>query len=92
MQHPAALNEDFNLSTAESTSVLELAKTIWAKIHPEKPFEVIFDDPFQHDVQKRIPSVEKAKRVLGFEATTSLDVMLDEVIPWIREAILEDLI
>ncbi len=92
MQHPAALNEDFNLSTAESTTVLELAKTIWSKIHPEKPFQVIFDDPFQHDVQKRIPSVEKAKRVLGFEATTSLDVMLDEVIPWIREAILEDLI
>jgi nucleoside-diphosphate-sugar epimerase len=92
MQHPAALNEDFNLSTAESTTVLELAKTIWLKIHPEKPFEVIFDDPYQHDVQKRIPSVEKAKRVLGFDATTSLDVMLDEVIPWIREAILEDLI
>jgi hypothetical protein len=24
---------------------------------------------------------------LGFEATTTLDVMLDEVIPWIEEAI-----
>jgi nucleoside-diphosphate-sugar epimerase len=92
MQHPAALNEDFNLSTAESTTVLELAKTIWSKIHPEKPFEVIFDDPFQHDVQKRIPSVEKAKRVLGFEATTPLDEMLDQVIPWISEAIDEGLI
>ena len=92
MQHPAALNEDFNLSTAESTTVLELAKTIWSKIHPEKPFEVIFDDPFQHDVQKRIPSVEKAKRVLGFEATTPLDEMLDQVIPWISDAIDEGLL
>jgi nucleoside-diphosphate-sugar epimerase len=31
-----------------------------------------------------VPDVSKARRVLGFEATTSLDGMLDEVIPWIR--------
>lgn len=92
MKHPDATNEDFNLSTAESTSVFDLAKLIWMKIQPEKPFSVIFDKPFEHDVQKRIPSVEKAKRVLGFEATTTLDVMLDEVIPWIQEAVTLDLI
>jgi nucleoside-diphosphate-sugar epimerase len=34
-----------------------------------------------------VPSVEKAQRVLGFSATTTLDEMLDEVIPWIKEAI-----
>jgi nucleoside-diphosphate-sugar epimerase len=92
MQHPAATNQDFNLSTAESTTVLELAELVWKKINGVKPFDVVFDDPYQHDVQKRIPSVEKAKRILGFEATTSLDEMLDEVIPWIREAITQDLI
>ena len=32
MEHPDALNEDFNLSTAESTTVLELAEAIWAAI------------------------------------------------------------
>jgi nucleoside-diphosphate-sugar epimerase len=31
--------------------------------------------------------VEKARRVLGFEATTTLDQMLDHVIPWIEQAI-----
>jgi nucleoside-diphosphate-sugar epimerase len=36
--------------------------------------------------------VEKAKAMLDFEATTTLDEMLDEVIPWIREAISQDLI
>jgi len=92
MKHPAATNEDFNLSTAESTSVLELAEIIWKKINGEKPFEVIFDNPYEHDVQKRIPSVEKAKTVLGFEAKTSLEDMLEEVIPWIREAISQNLI
>jgi UDP-glucose 4-epimerase len=35
-------------------------------------------------VQVRVPDVRKAKRLLGFEATTSLEQMLDEVIPWIQ--------
>ena len=42
------------------------------------------DPPFEHDVQLRVPDVRKATEVLGFEATTSLGTMLDEVIPWIR--------
>ncbi|HEV2371432.1 MAG TPA: NAD-dependent epimerase/dehydratase family protein [Streptosporangiaceae bacterium] len=88
MAHPQANNEDFNLSTAESTTVLELAEKIWRKVKGDSvPLRVVNDDPFAHDVQRRIPATEKAKRVLGFEATTSLDDMLDEVIPWIAQAI-----
>jgi UDP-glucose 4-epimerase len=86
MEADAAVNEDFNLSTAQSTTVLELAELIWRKIHgPEREFRHVSDPPFEHDVQMRVPAVEKAKRVLGFEATTTLDDMLDEVIPWIRD-------
>jgi nucleoside-diphosphate-sugar epimerase len=88
MEHPAARNEDFNLSTAQSTTVLELAESIWRKVKgPDEPLRYISDDPFEYDVQRRVPSIDKAKRVLGFEATTSLDDMLDEVIPWIDQAI-----
>lgn len=88
VEHPAALNDDFNLSTAASTTVLELAETIWKKVHGDgKPFRYVSDTPFEYDVQKRIPSVEKARKVLGFEARTSLSEMLDEVIPWIREQV-----
>jgi nucleoside-diphosphate-sugar epimerase len=87
MEHPAALNEDFNLSTAQSTTVLELAELIWRKIKgPDAPFRYVSDTPFEHDVQRRVPATEKARAVLGFEATTTLDEMLDEVIPWIIEA------
>jgi UDP-glucose 4-epimerase len=88
LDHPGALNEDFNLSTAESTTVLELAGVIWQKIKgPGVPLRVVHDDPFEHDVQRRVPATGKARRILGFEATTSLSVMLDEVIPWIRDAV-----
>jgi nucleoside-diphosphate-sugar epimerase len=88
IEHPDALNDDFNLSTAKSTTVLELAELIWKKIRGEGvPFRYVSDDPFEHDVQKRVPATEKAKRVLGFEATTSLSDMLDEVIPWVEAAV-----
>ena len=88
MEHPGSYNEDFNLSTAESTTVLALAEMIWDKIHKgAKPFAYVCDDAFEYDVQKRVPSTEKAKRVLGFEATTTLSDMLDLVIPWIAAAV-----
>jgi len=88
MEHPAAVNEDFNLSTAQSTTVRELAELIWRKVMgPGVPLRVVQDEPFAHDVQRRIPSTEKAKKILGFEATTTLDEMLDTVIPWIAEAV-----
>jgi UDP-glucose 4-epimerase len=93
MEHPDALNEDFNLSTSESTTVLELAERIWRRIKgADVPFRYVSDPPFEHDVQRRIPSTEKAKLVLGFEATTRLDEMLNEVIPWIARAVADGLI
>ena len=86
MESPDAINEDFNLSTARSTTVLELAESIWTRIHgPDRPFRYVSDPPFEHDVQLRVPDVRKARQVLGFEATTPLETMLDEVIPWIRD-------
>ena len=91
LTHPAALNEDFNLSTPVATTVLELAELIWRKVHgsgPDAPpFRYVSSEPYTYDVQRRLPNVEKARRVLGFEATTGLSEMLDEVIPWIRQEI-----
>tara|TARA_B100000676_G_scaffold299065_1_gene342861 strand:- start:318 stop:1370 length:1053 start_codon:yes stop_codon:yes gene_type:complete len=87
MEHPKATNEDFNISTARSTTVQELAEIIWNKINGQKEFQLIHDEPFAHDVQKRVPCTQKAKDLLGFEATTSLEDILDEVIPWIQEQI-----
>lgn len=81
------INEDFNLSTPQSTTVLELARLIWKKIKGDKPFRHVSDPPYKYDVQKRIPSVKKAREILGFEAQTSLSEALDEIIPWIEQQI-----
>jgi UDP-glucose 4-epimerase len=88
MERPEARGEDFNISTARSTTVLELARLIWRKVRGEDvPFRHISDEPFEHDVQRRVPSTDKARRILAFEATTPLEDVLDEVIPWVAQAI-----
>lgn len=87
IESPNAINEDFNLSTPVSTTVIELAESIWKKLNPDVPFSYTSDEPFKYDVQKRVPSVEKAEKLLGFKAETSLDAVLDEVIPWIVEQV-----
>src|SRR5882724_6383992 len=61
MEHPDARNDDFNLSTAESTTVLDLARLIWRKVKgPGVPLRFVHDEPFENDVQRRVPDTDKA--------------------------------
>ena len=85
MESSAAVNDDFNISTKRrSTTVPELAESSGGKVQDRSaPSGSSPREPFEHDVQLRVPDVRKAREVLGFEATTTLDEMLDEVIPWI---------
>jgi nucleoside-diphosphate-sugar epimerase len=85
IERPEAINEDFNLSTAESSTVLDLAQLIWKKVKPGVPFRYTSDAPFPYDVQRRVPDVQKSERLLGFRATTPLSEILDVVIPWVRQ-------
>ncbi len=85
MESEAARNDDFNISTAEATAVMDLAARIWRRIHgPDRPFRYVSDQPAAYDVPIRTPDVRKAQAILGFEATTTLDEMIDEAIEWIR--------
>jgi nucleoside-diphosphate-sugar epimerase len=87
IEKPEAVNDEFNLSTAESTTVLQLAELIWKKLKPGVPFRYTSDPPYPYDVQKRVPNVDKAAKVLGFRATTPLSEVLDTVIPWIKQQV-----
>lgn len=86
-EHPAAIDDDFNLSTAKGHTVLEVAAEIWRFMKPGQPLRTQSDEPFKYDVQRRVPSVEKARRVLGFEAKTELPEILAEVIPWVVQQV-----
>ena len=72
MSSPAARNEDFNLSTAESTTVHQLAELIWTKINGDRPLASTTTRRSSTTCSVACPDVAKARDVLGFEATTTL--------------------
>jgi nucleoside-diphosphate-sugar epimerase len=82
IESDAGLNEDFNISTPTSTTVLELAKLIWSILKPDEEFRYESDEAYQYDVQKRIPDVTKATELLGFEAEVGLEESVREVISY----------
>jgi UDP-glucose 4-epimerase len=88
MECPEAAGEDFNLATTTGTTVLELARLIWTTIRgPDVPLRLEHDEPYRDDVQRRVPATGKARRILGFEARTTLPEMVDEVIGWVTQAL-----
>ena len=87
MESPNSLNDNFNISTARSTSVLELANLVWTEVNGSLPFEFASDPAYEYDVQKRIPDINKARDLLGFETQISLEEGVKEVVGWIKEQI-----
>jgi UDP-glucose 4-epimerase len=86
MAHPAAENEDFNISASEELSVAEIARVIWEACGEDPDaFELERLPSFEVDVQRRWPSVEKARRVIGWEAQVELREGIAGTVEWLRE-------
>ncbi len=86
MAHPAAEGEDFNISASDELTVAQIARLIWEACG-EDPAELEFEHvpSFEVDVQRRWPSVEKARRMLGWEAAVPVEEGLVRTVEWIRE-------
>jgi UDP-glucose 4-epimerase len=86
MSHPAAENEDFNISASEEMTVAEIARVIWEECgEPADQFELEHLPSFQVDVRRRWPSVEKARELLGWEARIGVREGIAQTIDWLRE-------
>jgi len=86
MAHPAGENEDFNISASDERTVAEIAELIWEACGRDPTdFELKHLPSFEVDVQRRWPSVEKAKRQLGWEAQIDLREGLRGTVAWLRE-------
>jgi nucleoside-diphosphate-sugar epimerase len=86
MAHPAGENEDFNISASEEHTVAELARIIWEACGEDPgAFELEHLPSFEVDVQRRWPSVEKAKRMLGWETQVDLREGIAGTVEWLRE-------
>ena len=85
MAHPAAVNEDFNISAAEEMTVAEIARVIWEACGaPVDEFALEHLPSFKVDVQRRWPSVEKARRLLGWEARIGPREGIEATAEWLR--------
>jgi UDP-glucose 4-epimerase len=86
MGSPAGLNEDFNISASREMTVAEIARLIW-EVCGEDPddFQLEHLPTFAVDVQRRWPSVEKARKLLGWQARISVEDGIAATVAWLRE-------
>ncbi|MEX2028054.1 MAG: NAD-dependent epimerase/dehydratase family protein [Candidatus Curtissbacteria bacterium] len=83
--HPKGENEDFNVGSDEEIKMIDLAKKIWEMMGIEKPFKAKFVKGFQYDIRRRVPNVQKVKRLISWEPSVEFDDGLKEVIGWLKE-------
>jgi UDP-glucose 4-epimerase len=86
MLSPAGENEDFNISASQELTVAEIARAIWETCgNDPEAFELEHLPSFEVDVQRRWPSVQKARRILGWKASVELSDGIAQTIAWLRE-------
>jgi len=85
MSSPAGENEDFNISASRELTVAEIARIVWEACG-EDPEELSLKHlpSFEVDVQRRWPSVEKARRILGWEAGIDVSEGIAQTVEWLR--------
>jgi nucleoside-diphosphate-sugar epimerase len=84
LERPEAVGQAFNIGNPRSTvTIYDLAQRV--KRLAEAPGEIVFQPLHYADVELRIPNVQKARELLGFEAQVDLDEGLRRTIAWYRE-------
>jgi UDP-glucose 4-epimerase len=86
---PAGEGKVFNIGNNAETSILELAQTIrdLCRSHSEivmVAYESTFGKGFE-DARQRVPSIERARELLGFVPQVPLREGLERTIKWCRE-------
>jgi UDP-glucose 4-epimerase len=84
LEHPDAVGQTFNIGNPRSTvTIYDLALRVRRLTGAD--VDIVFQPLHYADVELRIPNVEKAREVLGFEAKVDLDEGLEKTIAWYRE-------
>lgn len=81
IEDPKAIGESFNIGNSRAViTILGLAQTVCRVLNSKS--EIVFDPPLSADIAIRIPSVEKAKEVLGFKAKVDLEEGIRNTAEW----------
>ena len=88
MSSPSAAQEDFNISASDERTVADLARIIWEACGRDPAqFALEHLPSFEVDVVRRWPSVEKARRLLGWEAQIGVHQGIAQTVAWLRETL-----
>ena len=87
LSHPDAVGESFNIGNARAViTIYGLAQTIVRVLGADS--KIHFTQKNYADVELRIPSVIKAKTILGFEAKVDLEEGIRRTADWFRDGLL----
>jgi nucleoside-diphosphate-sugar epimerase len=79
----AAVGEDFNVSATEELTVREIAQIVWEACgNDAADLELEHLPSFEVDVQRRWPSTDKAREVLGWEARIGVAAGIADTVEW----------
>lgn len=84
IEDPKAIGESFNIGNARAViTILGLAQTVCRVLNSKS--KIVFEAPLSADIAIRIPSVEKAREVLGFKAKVDLEEGVLTTAQWMKE-------
>jgi UDP-glucose 4-epimerase len=83
LENPACFGEVVNLGNSEETTIKALAEKAVAMTGSSSeiqyvPYEEVYGEGFE-DMQRRVPSLEKAKRLIDYRPTRTLDDIINDV-------------
>jgi len=88
VQHPGAVGEVFNVGHGKDISIRELAELVKKLTDSSSelvfvPFEKAYNPDFE-DMPRRMPSIKKIERLIGYRPTMDLSEILLEIIAYTR--------
>ena len=86
---PKAVGEVFNIGSTEEITIEGLAKLVKQRVKSDSeiryiPYEQAYEEGFE-DMLRRVPSIEKISKCIGWRATTPLDATIDSITQYFEE-------
>ncbi len=88
-EHPEAVGQVFNIGNTEEITISDLAERVIALTGSASTIQYVpYDEAYApgfEDMQRRVPSLEKITRLIGYKPRHSLDDILQRVIAYEKD-------
>jgi UDP-glucose 4-epimerase len=89
LEHPRAIGESFNIGNSRAVvTIYGLASTIVRVLDSSSAIRFVAKD--YADIELRVPNIQKAKELIGFEAEIDLDEGIRRTAAYYRQTIIEN--